>query len=41
MDGEAVLLGMSFLKHVEMVQKNKQLTLRLKSGYEIDPKTRY
>lgn len=41
MDGEAVLLGMSFLKHVEMVQKNKQLTFRLKSGYEIDPKTRY
>ncbi|PHS72442.1 MAG: TIGR02281 family clan AA aspartic protease [Cycloclasticus sp.] len=30
MSGEAVLLGMSFLKHVEMAQKDKQLTLRLK-----------
>ncbi|ORU91239.1 MAG: aspartyl protease [Cycloclasticus sp. symbiont of Poecilosclerida sp. N] len=30
MDGKAVLLGMSFLKHVDMEQKNKQLTLRLK-----------
>jgi len=30
MDGKAVLLGMSFLKHVEMAQKDKQLTLRLK-----------
>jgi aspartyl protease family protein len=30
MDGEAVLLGMSFLKHVEMTQKDQQLTLRLK-----------
>jgi len=30
MDGKAVLLGMSFLKHLEMAQKNKQLTLRLK-----------
>ena len=30
MDGSAVLLGMSFLKHVEMTQKDEQLTLRLK-----------
>jgi len=30
MDGETVLLGMSFLKHVEMMQRDKQLTLRLK-----------
>ena len=30
MEGEAVLLGMSFLKHVEMSQKDKQLTLSLK-----------
>ena len=30
MDGDTVLLGMSFLKHVEMMQKDKQLTLRLK-----------
>ncbi|KXJ47437.1 MAG: TIGR02281 family clan AA aspartic protease [Cycloclasticus sp.] len=30
MDGKAVLLGMSFLKHIEMSQVNKQLTLRLK-----------
>jgi len=30
LDGETVLLGMSFLKHVEMMQKDKQLTLRLK-----------
>ncbi|ORU93518.1 MAG: aspartyl protease [Cycloclasticus sp. symbiont of Bathymodiolus heckerae] len=31
MDGKAVLLGMSFLKHVEMSQKDKQLVLRLKA----------
>jgi aspartyl protease family protein len=31
MNGKAVLLGMSFLKHIEMVQKNQQLTLRLKA----------
>jgi len=30
MDGEVVLLGMSFLKQVEMIQVGKQLTLRLK-----------
>lgn len=30
MNGNVVLLGMSFLKHVEMVQKDKELTLRLK-----------
>lgn len=30
MDGQTVLLGMSFLKHVEMTQKDKQLTLSLK-----------
>lgn len=29
MKGKAVLLGMSFLKHLEMTQKNKTLTLRL------------
>jgi len=32
MEGEAVLLGMSFLKHVEMIQKNQLLTLRLEAG---------
>jgi aspartyl protease family protein len=31
MNGKAVLLGMSFLKHVEMAQKDKQMTLRLKA----------
>ncbi len=31
MNGKAVLLGMSFLKHVEMAQKGKQMTLRLKA----------
>jgi len=31
MNGKMVLLGMSFLKHVDMTQKNKQLLLRLKS----------
>jgi len=30
MNGEVVLLGMSFLKHVDMIQENKQLLLRLK-----------
>lgn len=29
MNGKAVLLGMSFLKHVEMTQRNQQLTLRI------------
>jgi len=32
MEGKAVLLGMSFLKHLEMVQKNQLLTLRLEAG---------
>ncbi len=31
MNGKAVLLGMSFLKHVEMAQKGKLMTLRLKA----------
>jgi len=31
MNGKAVLLGMSFLKHLEMVQKDNKLTIRLKS----------
>ncbi len=30
MDGKAVLLGMSFLKHLELNQKDKTLTLRIK-----------
>lgn len=30
MNGKAVLLGMSFLKHVDWIQKDKQLTLRFK-----------
>ncbi|PCI68510.1 MAG: TIGR02281 family clan AA aspartic protease [Piscirickettsiaceae bacterium] len=30
MEGKAVLLGMSFLKHLEMNQKDGKLTLRLK-----------
>jgi len=32
MEGEAVLLGMSFLKHLEMIQKNQLLTLRLEAS---------
>lgn len=31
MKGKTVLLGMSFLKHLEMLQKDNKLTLRLKS----------
>lgn len=29
MDDEEILLGMSFLRHLELVQRDKQLTLRL------------
>jgi aspartyl protease family protein len=29
MDGDEILLGMSFLRHLELVQRDKQLTLRL------------
>jgi len=32
MEGKEVLLGMSFLKHVDMLQKDQQLTLRLKAN---------
>lgn len=32
MAGNEVLLGMSFLKHVDMLQKDQQLTLRLKAN---------
>ena len=32
MEGKDVLLGMSFLKHLEMAQKDEKLTLRLKVG---------
>ncbi|MEH6504526.1 MAG: TIGR02281 family clan AA aspartic protease [Cycloclasticus sp.] len=32
MAGKEVLLGMSFLKHVDMLQKDQQLTLRLKAN---------
>ena len=31
MAGDQVLLGMSFLKHVDLLQKDKQLTLQLKA----------
>jgi len=41
MDGQAVLLGMSFLKHVEMTQKDKQLTLRLKPRKDPSANTRF
>ncbi|MBQ0725533.1 MAG: TIGR02281 family clan AA aspartic protease [Cycloclasticus sp.] len=31
MEGDQVLLGMSFLKHLDLLQKDKQLTLQLKA----------
>ncbi|ORU89451.1 MAG: aspartyl protease [Cycloclasticus sp. symbiont of Poecilosclerida sp. M] len=41
MKGEGVLLGMSFLKHLDMNQKDGALTLRLKQIKSIDSRSRY
>ena len=32
MQGEEVLLGMSFLRHLELVQRDRELTVRQRAG---------
>ena len=40
MSDETVLLGMNFLKRLEMVQRGDQLTLRVPAGAAADPRER-